>query len=181
MVGQRRFGRIRQAAVVTSALALLLSGCNGEELADAPDSNSAQADDGGPPPAEPVTEDEPTTGDEPASAQAFVDAFEAEGLECTETDEDRWGPGVAAQTVCQGDDHVIMSIRNFENAGARDAQLDRIQALACEIADSGQDVQRVTTSDTWIIMAGGDRDVDFEVFGNAMSSLGLDWTDYICQ
>ena len=186
----RGFGRIYRAIGGAAVLALLISGCGSDDTPDSPTEDEAAVEDADTNVDEPDADDAdesdvdqtaaPEANDSAASGQMFVDAFANEGLECAETDPDRYGPGVVEQFVCQGDDHLVMSIRNYEDAGARDAQLDRIQGLACEIADQGQDIQRVTVSDTWIVMAGGDRDVDFEVFGGAMTGLGLDWSDYTC-
>ncbi len=164
---QHRFRRLGQAAAVCGVLTLLLAGCSAGDpqpqapaAADSADSESQAPEANG------------------SGAQTFIDAFEHEGLKCAPAD--RLGPGVVEQVNCQGGDHVIVTIRNFEDTDARDKQLDRVQDQACTIAESGQDTQRLTTSDTWIVMVGGDRQVDFEVFGNAMTGLGLDWNDYNC-
>ncbi|MGO3147391.1 MAG: hypothetical protein ACTIJ6_06910 [Leucobacter sp.] len=165
------FGRLWQAVAVVGVLALILTGCGEKGSAEG---ESTANDDA-------VSENtEASEADGAASAQVFTDAFVREGLVCTPVAEDRLRAGVVEQFTCEGDDYVIMTVRNFEDADERDAQLDRIQGLACEIAESGQEIQRVATSDTWIVMAGGDRDEDFEVFGNAMTSVGLEWNDYVC-
>lgn len=149
----------------------MLTGCGAEDAQpQAPttaDSGEAQAQ-------------TPENPEGAVSVQPFIDAFEREGLECAAADEKFWGPGVVEQVNCQGGDHIIVTIRDFEDTGARDAQLGRVQEQACTIAESGQDIQRLATSDTWILMVGGDREVDFEVFGNATTGLGLDSTDYSC-
>lgn len=189
---ERGFGRIYHAIGGATVLALLVTGCGSDDAPAAPAEGDAAVQDAeanvdeadvDEADAEEADVDQtaaPEANDGAASGQMFVDAFEEEGLNCAATDPDRFGPGVVEQFGCQGDDHLVMSIRDYEDAGARDEQLGRIQALACEIADQGQEIQRVTVSDTWIVMAGGDRDVDFEVFGNAMTGLGLDWSDYTC-
>ena len=169
---QRRFRTLGTATAVSGVLALILTGCGAEDS---------------PPPAQASETTESATSEQPSettegatSAGPFIEAFENEGLECAPADEKFWGPGVVEQVNCQGGDHIIVTIRNFEDSAARDAQLDRVQEQACTIAESGQDIQRLAMSDTWILMVGGDRDVDFEVFGNAMTGLGLDSTDYSC-
>ena len=171
MERQRRFTSVGQAVAVCGMLALFLAGCStGDPQPQAPtttDSGNAQLQ-------------TPESSGSETSAQAFVDAFETEGLECAPADAARWGPGVVEQVNCQGADSVIVTIRNFEDTDARDGQLARVQDQACKIAESGQEIQRLATSDTWIVMVGGDREVDFEVFGNATTTLGLDWTDYTC-
>lgn len=159
-------------AVLALGLSLgLMTGCSGvsENQATAPEDGGSTALQG----EESDKSDEGGSG----SSAAFIRAFEAEGLECADVDEDRWGPGVVEQVLCRGADSVIVTIRDFEDVAARDAQLDRVQEQACNV---GFD-QRLATSDTWILMVGGDREVDFEVFGDATSTLGLDSEDYVCS
>lgn len=175
-------GRLSRAIGMSSVLVLLLAGCGAQDTPETPAAGAETESDAAQMQA-PESDTEaaaPQTEDGPASGQVFVEAFEHEGLECTQADANRFGPGVTDQYVCQGEDHLVMSIRDYEDADARDEQLGTIEGLACEIAEQGQEIQRVTVSDTWIVMAGGDRDVDFEVFGNAMTGLGLEWTDYTC-
>ncbi|BDZ39878.1 hypothetical protein GCM10025863_24920 [Microbacterium suwonense] len=159
--------RLRYTAAVSGALVLLLTGCGEDQT-----HGTTTVDD--------IQGSVPTEREEGIeSAQIFVAAFEDEGLTCAPAD--RLGSGVVEQFTCKGEDHLVMTIRNFEDITARDKQLEKVQDLACEIADSGQDIQRLSISDTWILMAGGDRDIDFEVFGNAMTSLGLESEDYTCS
>lgn len=162
-----RFRNLRHLFAVMGILAFLLAACGSGENSDTSNQDSSQTD----------TQTASTGID---SAQPLVAAFEAEGLACTKTDENRLRNGAVEQFECRGDDYIVMTIRDFGDESTRDEQLDRIQGLACDIAESGQDIQRLTTSGSWIVMAGGDRDVDFEVFGNAMTSLNLDWDDYTC-
>lgn len=174
---QRRLTRPVRGAAVLGVLMLSLMGCSTQEpRAQAPTTADAEttAD------ADPSATHAPETDDGATSAQAFIDAFESEGLECAPAEEKFWGPGVVEQVNCRGGDHVVVTVRNFEDTGARDDQLVRVQEQACTIAESGQTIQRLATSATWIVMVGGDREVDFEVFGNAVTGLGLDSTDYTC-
>jgi hypothetical protein len=159
-------------AVLTLGLSLgLVTGCSAAEDLTSNDPSQAQES--------PVVDEESQSTPDGAasSAEAFVKAFEAEGLGCVDVDEDRWGPGVVEQVLCRGGDSVVVTIRNFEDAAALDAQLNRVQEQACNV---GFD-QRLATSGTWILMVGGDREVDYEVFGNSIATLGLDSEDYICS
>lgn len=169
-----------QGAALAAALALLVAGCAsagadapqpdpGSEVTDAERAEGAEADDS--------TEQDTSSS---ADAGAFTAAFEAEGLACTELAAEDLRGSVVQQFVCQGGDTVIVTIRDYGSADARDQQLAVIQDKACEIADTGQAIQRVAVSDTWLLMVGGDREVDFALFGSAMSTLGLDTTDYTC-
>lgn len=168
---QHTLGRIARGAALCATLALLMAGCATGGSPTSTDSSQTQDS--------PAIDDESTAQPNAgvSSAKAFIEVFEAEGLECADVDEDRWGPGVVEQVLCRGGDSIIVTMRNFVDAAARDAQLKRVQEQACNV---GFD-QRLATSDTWILMVGGDREVDFEVFGNAMSALGLDSEDYVCS
>ena len=168
---QRILGRRARATALFATLALLVTGCSAAEDLTSTDSSQAQES----PAVDEESHSEPEGSS--SSADAFVEAFEAEGLGCADVDEDRWGPGVVEQVLCRGGNSVIVTIRNFEDAAARDAQLNQVREQACNV---GFD-QRLAISDTWILMVGGDREVDFEVFGNSISTLGLDAEDYICS
>lgn len=185
MVRKRHFDRLAQAIIAGTAVTLLLTGC-GDDTAQSPTSTETaeSAESGGNAGSAEVQASEEASAEEQTaeapSAHAFTGAFEAEGLTCAEV-EDPFGDTVIQQFNCEGDDHLIMTIRNYGDVADRDDQLATIQSKACEIADQGQKVQRVATSDTWILMAGGDRHIDFEVFEGAMTTLGLDSTDYTCE
>lgn len=171
LVGTHRAGRLLYSIGLGGALVLLLAGCGAGGSAEPIESAGA-----GPTAAESSAGESSTS----ISAGQFGEAFIAEGMDCEELDRDDLRAGVVEQVVCRGSDTVIVTIRNYESADARDHQLGVIQDSACEIAKTGQDIQRVAVSDTWLVMPGGDREVDFAVFGNAMTTLGLDWSDYTC-
>src|SRR5690554_4135871 len=113
---QRILGRRARATALFATLALLMTGCAAAEAPTSTDDSEAQES----PAVEEESRSEPDG--EVSSANAFIEAFEAEGLACTDVDEDRWGPGVVEQALCRGEDSVIVTIRNFEDAAARDAQ-----------------------------------------------------------
>lgn len=165
-----RAARVLRSIGLVGALTLLLAGCAAGEAAAPPASDGA---------AEAAETSVPDSGAS-TSGDDFTAAFEAQGMDCAALEDDDLREGVEQQFVCRGGDDVIVTIRDYENPDARDRQLATIQDMACEIAETGQDVQRVAVSDTWLLMPGGDREADFALFGSAMADLGLQPTDYTC-